>query len=174
MAKALRALIKWYRTGENADRVAYDIAWVQDKSSPVDTINGFIEVYMDPRGQKGSWEALVFYVNPAKTEGIRKLAADAFRERLRIDHHVERLPVALPDVDRLRIRHQPAHDHLPVAHVIFFDLRALADPAQLHQRVARVTLVFGLNNLPLILCVDDAELGEPRIRDEVQGHQIRS
>ena len=84
MAKALRALIAWYQTGETADRVAYDIAWVQDRNSPVDTINGFIEVYMDPRGQKGSWEALVFYVNREKTEGIRKLAADAqwFEDRM--------------------------------------------------------------------------------------------
>ena len=64
-------------TGETADRVAYDIAWVQDKESPVDTINGFVEVYMDSRGMKGSWESLVFYVNREKTEGIRKLAADA-------------------------------------------------------------------------------------------------
>ncbi|MGH9328879.1 MAG: hypothetical protein ACRD09_00420, partial [Vicinamibacterales bacterium] len=31
MARALRALARWYRTGETADRVAYDIAWVQDK-----------------------------------------------------------------------------------------------------------------------------------------------
>jgi dipeptidyl-peptidase-3 len=84
MAKALRALVKFYTTGETADRVAYDIAWVEDKSSPVDTINGFIEVYMDPRGVKGSWEALVFYVNRDKTEGIRKLAADAqwFEDRM--------------------------------------------------------------------------------------------
>jgi dipeptidyl-peptidase-3 len=84
MANALRALVKWYQTGEDADRVAYDIAWVQDKNSPVDTINGFIEVYMDPRGQKGAWEALVFYVNPEKTEGIRKLATDAqwFEDRM--------------------------------------------------------------------------------------------
>ena len=84
MAKALAALVKWYRTGETEDRVAYDIAWVQDRESPVDTINGFIEVYMDPRGHKGSWEALVFYVNPAKTAGIRKLAADAqwFEDRM--------------------------------------------------------------------------------------------
>ena len=84
MASALRALIKWYQTGETADRIAYDIAWVQDKNSPVDTINGFIEVYMDPRGHKGAWEALVFYVNPSKTEGIRKLAADAqwFEDRM--------------------------------------------------------------------------------------------
>jgi dipeptidyl-peptidase-3 len=84
MAKALRALVKWYQTGENADRVAYDIAWVADKDSPVDTINGFIEVYMDARGHKGSWEGLVFYVNPEKTEDIRKLAADAqwFEDRM--------------------------------------------------------------------------------------------
>ena len=84
MAKALRALIKFYQTGEDADRVAYDIAWVEDKQSPVDTINGFIEVYMDARGMKGSWEALVFYVDPVKTAEIRKLAADAqwFEDRM--------------------------------------------------------------------------------------------
>ena len=84
MAQALRALIKFYHTGETADRVAYDIAWVEDKESPVDTINGFVEVYMDPRGAKGSWESLVFYVNVEKTAGIRKLAAEAqwFEDRM--------------------------------------------------------------------------------------------
>lgn len=84
MQKALQALIKFYRTGEEADRKAYDIAWVADKDSPVDTINGFTEVYMDSRGVKGSWEALVFYVNRDKTEDIRKLATDAqwFEDRM--------------------------------------------------------------------------------------------
>jgi dipeptidyl-peptidase-3 len=77
MANALRALIQWYRTGEEADRVKYDVAWVQDVNSPVDTINGFIEVYMDPRGIKGSWEGLVFYVHREKTERIRKFADNA-------------------------------------------------------------------------------------------------
>ena len=77
MQTALRALIKYYQTGERADRVAYDIAWVEDKTSPVDTINGFIEVYMDPRGIKGSWEALVFYVNKEKTDRINKFASNA-------------------------------------------------------------------------------------------------
>jgi dipeptidyl-peptidase-3 len=77
MANALRALIQWYTTGENADRVKYDIAWVADKASPVDTINGFIEVYLDARGIKGSWEALVFYVNKEKTERINKFANNA-------------------------------------------------------------------------------------------------
>jgi dipeptidyl-peptidase-3 len=84
MAKALDALIKFYQTGEEADRKAYDIAWVQDQSSPVDTINGFIEVYMDPRGIKGSWEALVFYVNQEKTQRIKTLANNAqwFEDRM--------------------------------------------------------------------------------------------
>ena len=87
MANALRALVQWYRTGETADRVKYDIAWVADKDSPVDTINGFIEVYMDPRGIKGSWEGLVFYVNQEKTERIRKFADNAqwFEDRMPYD-----------------------------------------------------------------------------------------
>ena len=76
-ADALRALIRFYQTGETADRVKYDIAWVQDKNSPVDTINGFIEVYLDPRGIKGAYEGIVFYVNKEKTERIRRMGDDA-------------------------------------------------------------------------------------------------
>jgi len=84
MAKALRALVKVYRTGEDADRDAYDIAWVQDKASSVDTINYFVEVYMDARGVKGSWEGLVYHVNHEKTTSIRKLADNAqwFEDRM--------------------------------------------------------------------------------------------
>jgi dipeptidyl-peptidase-3 len=77
-AEALRALIRLYRTGEDADREAYDIAWVKDKGSPVDTINGFVEVYLDARSCKGAWEGIVFYVNPEKTAAIDKLAGHAY------------------------------------------------------------------------------------------------
>jgi dipeptidyl-peptidase-3 len=57
---------------------------VQDKASPVDTMNGFIEVYLDARGIKGGWEALVFYVNREKTSEIQKIAANAqwFEDRM--------------------------------------------------------------------------------------------
>jgi dipeptidyl-peptidase-3 len=84
MAKALRALISFYQTGQTADREAYDIAWVEDKASPVDTINGFIEVYLDARGAKGAFEGLVFYVNQEKTAGIKRRAGDAqwFEDRM--------------------------------------------------------------------------------------------
>ena len=77
MRAALTALIQFYVTGENADREAYDIAWVADKDSPIDTINGFIENYLDARGVKGAWEGLVYFVDREKTMSLEKLAAAA-------------------------------------------------------------------------------------------------
>ena len=84
MGEALRALIRFYRTGADVDRVAYDVAWLRDQTSAVDTINGFVEVYVDPRGTKGAWEALVYYVNEEKTRKIQTLAANAqwFEDRM--------------------------------------------------------------------------------------------
>jgi dipeptidyl-peptidase III len=84
MAEALRALVAFYRSGEDEDRQRYDIAWVRDQDSSVDTINGFVEVYMDARGAKGAWEALVYYVNADKTRKIETLAANAqwFEDRM--------------------------------------------------------------------------------------------
>jgi dipeptidyl-peptidase-3 len=76
-ARALQALIKWYETGLESDREAFDIAWVQNRDSAVDTMNGFIEVYMDARGMKGAWEGVVYYVNHEKTTKIQALAAHA-------------------------------------------------------------------------------------------------
>jgi dipeptidyl-peptidase-3 len=83
-ADALRALIRFYRTGDDADRAAYDVAWLRDQDSIVDTINGFVEVYIDPRGTKGAWEAIVYYVNAEKTRQITTLAANAqwFEDRM--------------------------------------------------------------------------------------------
>ncbi|HEY7475207.1 MAG TPA: hypothetical protein VH679_09370 [Vicinamibacterales bacterium] len=75
--RALEALIRFYETGEAADRVSYDVAWVEDQDGAVDTINGFIESYLDARGVKGAWEGLVFYVNLEKTGGLRRLAEAA-------------------------------------------------------------------------------------------------
>ncbi len=84
MAVALRALIAFYRTGEAPHREAYDIAWVQDKASLVDTINGFVEVYLDARSIKGAWEAIVCFVNADKTHEIRAIAEHAqwFEDRM--------------------------------------------------------------------------------------------
>ncbi len=87
LARALTALVRLYETGDDADREAFDIAWVQNRDSSVDTMNGFIEVYMDARGMKGAWESVVYYANHAKTDKIRALATHAqwFEDRLPID-----------------------------------------------------------------------------------------
>ena len=84
---ALEALVRWYRTGEDTDREAFDIAWVNNRSSVVDTMNGFIEVYMDARGVKGAWEGVVYYINHDKTEKIHRLAEHAqwFEDHLPVD-----------------------------------------------------------------------------------------
>lgn len=93
--QALDALIRVYETGRDADRRAYDVAWVEDTASRVDTINGFIEVYMDARGHKGAWESLVYYENPHKTEAMRRIASHArwFEEHMPYDEAYRR-----PDV----------------------------------------------------------------------------
>jgi dipeptidyl-peptidase-3 len=87
LREALEALIRWYQTGDDADREAFDIAWVRNRDSVVDTMNGFIEVYMDARGAKGAWEGVVYYVNHEKTEKIHRLADNAqwFEDHLPID-----------------------------------------------------------------------------------------
>jgi dipeptidyl-peptidase-3 len=86
-ARALSALIRFYETGLDSDREAFDIAWVQNRDSDVDTMNGFIEVYMDARGMKGAWEGIVYYANHEKTAKIRTLATHAkwFEDHLPID-----------------------------------------------------------------------------------------
>jgi dipeptidyl-peptidase-3 len=86
-AKALTALITFYETGLDSDREAFDIAWVQNRDSAVDTMNGFIEVYMDARGMKGAWEGVVYYANHEKTDKIRALATHAqwFEDHLPVD-----------------------------------------------------------------------------------------
>ena len=87
LADALRALIRWYETGDEGDREAFDIAWVRNLDSVVDTMNGFIEVYLDARGIKGAWQGVVYYVNQDKTAKIQRLADNAqwFEDRLPVD-----------------------------------------------------------------------------------------
>ena len=93
---ALEALIRFYETGDDGDREAFDIAWVRNHETTVDTMNGFIEVYMDARGVKGAWEGVVYYSNAEKTGKIRALAAHAqwFEDRLPVEPRF-RKPVVL-------------------------------------------------------------------------------
>ena len=134
MKEALNALIQWYRTGEDGDRAAYDIAWVQDKDSPVDTINGFIEVYMDPRGHKGSWEALVYFVNREKTEDIRKLTnAQWFEDRMPWADQVQE--AGRPRHHRQRHRRRHRDRRLRPITPVGSTCRTIADQGEARQQV---------------------------------------
>ena len=58
-ATALGLLIAYYKTGSLATWDAYCIAWVGATEGNIDWINGFIEVYNDPKGYRGSYETVV-------------------------------------------------------------------------------------------------------------------
>ncbi|NQY06344.1 MAG: dihydrofolate reductase [Flavobacteriaceae bacterium] len=58
-AKALGLLIEYYKTGDLNTWDEYCIAWVNSTEGNIDWINGFIEVYNDPKGYKGSYETVV-------------------------------------------------------------------------------------------------------------------
>ena len=56
---ALEKLVTFYKTGSLKDFDDYSIAWVKDTESAIDVVNGFIEVYDDPLGKKGTFESVV-------------------------------------------------------------------------------------------------------------------
>jgi dipeptidyl-peptidase-3 len=74
---ALEKLVRYYRSGDLRDWDDYNIAWVDDKNSLVDTINGFIEVYNDPLGMRGSFESVVSFRDPVATQRIDAIAKQA-------------------------------------------------------------------------------------------------
>lgn len=67
-------LIHYYQTGDLRDFDRYSIAWVETHEGSIDFINGFIEVYGDPLGLKGSWEGIVEYRDEEATRRTRAIA----------------------------------------------------------------------------------------------------
>lgn len=67
-------LVHYYQTGDLRDFDRYNIAWVDNHEGSIDFINGFIEVYGDPLGLKGSWEGIVEYRDEEATRRTRAIA----------------------------------------------------------------------------------------------------
>jgi dipeptidyl-peptidase-3 len=74
--KVINDLIRYYQTGERSDWIACGIDWVRDKSNP-DFSNGFVEVYKDPRGQKGMIQGLVTVVDEKMNRLMTGFASNA-------------------------------------------------------------------------------------------------
>ena len=70
-------LVKYYRTGDLKDFDRYSIAWVQQHEGMIDFINGFIEVYGDPLGLKGTWEGIVEYKDLDATKRTQTISQNA-------------------------------------------------------------------------------------------------
>ena len=73
----IQALVKYYTTGDLKDFDDYSIQWVEDLDSKVDFINGFIESYADPLGLRGSWEAMVNFLDSANTARTQVISKNA-------------------------------------------------------------------------------------------------
>jgi|MDTF01.1.fsa_nt_gb dipeptidyl-peptidase-3 len=74
---AFELLVKYYRSGDLKDFDAYNIAWVADTDSAIDVINGFIEVYNDPLGYRGSFESVVSFRDAEATLRISAIGKRA-------------------------------------------------------------------------------------------------
>jgi len=86
--RVINDLIRYYETGHRADWIQCGVDWVQDKTNP-DFSSGFVEVYKDARGQKGSIEGFVTVVDEELNKLMTGFAANAgyFEQRAPWDAH---------------------------------------------------------------------------------------
>lgn len=75
--KSLDLLVQYYKTGDLKTFDEYSIAWVNDTASRIDVVNGFIEVYLDAIGKKGSFESVVSMKDMEATKRINAIAQQA-------------------------------------------------------------------------------------------------
>ncbi len=93
--KVIEKLIEYYQTGDLKKFDEYNILWVDDLDSRVDFINGFIEVYSDPLGRKGSWESMVNFKDMVATKRADTISANAqwFEDNSPVDPRFKRKEV---------------------------------------------------------------------------------
>jgi dipeptidyl-peptidase-3 len=75
--QTIRHLISYYETGDLAVFDQYSIDWVKELDGEVDFVNGFIEVYGDALGIKGSWESIVNIKDHEASKRAHILSANA-------------------------------------------------------------------------------------------------
>lgn len=94
--QVIELLIKYYKSGDLQVFNEYCIEWVGDKDSIIDFINGFIEVYDDPLGLKGTWEGLVEYRDIEGTRRTKLISDNAqwFEDNSPIDSRFKKKRVS--------------------------------------------------------------------------------
>ena len=76
-AKVFGLLIDFYKTGDLKTFDQYCIEWVKDVNSTLDVVNGFIEVYQDALGKRGTFESVVSLKDFEGTKRIETIAKNA-------------------------------------------------------------------------------------------------
>ena len=74
---AIDLLVQYYRTGDLKTWDDFNVAWVKDTKSSVDFILGFVEVYNDPLGKRGSYESIVEVNDPVATKNMAVIMDNA-------------------------------------------------------------------------------------------------
>ena len=97
LAKVLRALVRFYQTGDLEDWHDFNVLWIRNDEA-VDFASGFIEVYRDARGIKGSSQMVVAVVDQKLAPLMRKLAENAvyFERRAPWEDRFKKLDVKPP------------------------------------------------------------------------------
>lgn len=75
--KLINLLTDYYKTGDLRTFDKYNIEWLKEQDGDIDFINGFIEVYGDPLGLKGTWEGIVEYRDNEATRRTQTIAENA-------------------------------------------------------------------------------------------------
>ncbi|MDP1727110.1 MAG: dihydrofolate reductase [Bacteroidota bacterium] len=75
--KALQLLVEYMKTGDLKKWDEYNIAWIHDTESRLDVVNGFIEVYGDAIGKRGTYESVVSLKDMEATKRIAAIAKEA-------------------------------------------------------------------------------------------------
>ena len=90
--KNSKILISYYETGDLKLFDQYNIEWLKEQEGTVDFINGFIEVYGDPLGLKGTWEGLVEYKDEEATRRTRMISDNAqwFEDHSPVDNRFKK------------------------------------------------------------------------------------
>jgi dipeptidyl-peptidase III len=98
-AQVISDLIRYYQTGDFKDWLQFDADWVRNNAT-VDFANGFIEIYRDARGAKGSSQSFVSVTDKRLSDKMAALAANAayFEEKAPWDNRYKKTSFTPPVV----------------------------------------------------------------------------
>lgn len=93
--KVISLLVDYYETGNLCAFDKYSVEWLKEQSGLIDFINGFIEVYGDPLGLKGSWEGIVTYKDLEATKRTQTISGNAqwFEDNSPVDSRFKKTKV---------------------------------------------------------------------------------